>query len=363
MALPVPPSPTRVPLVHITDLYHPPQDPDDQFDLATALALPEFDVRAVILDTTEKFLHAAPVGWDLDRDPGVVTVAQAGWLLGRSIPTAMGPLAALRDPGDTAEDRPRREQAGIELLISALAASPAPAVVSIVGSARVLTAAFNRDPELLRAKVRAVVINAGTTVNRALEWNVQLDIAAFVGLFRSGLPVHWYPCATEKGAFDRRPERGTHWRALHEVLLHDLKPVWKGWFAYGLTGSARGDFLRAMATMGRGAVWENVQKASRSLWSTGSLVMAAGRGLARTPDGWRFRPVAEIEAAGWETWGWRLDPIEAEVSDGGQMEWRPAAGESHLQLFGRKPGVEYGTAMAEALNALLQTLPDDSASV
>ncbi len=356
MALSVPPSPTRIPLVHVTDLYHPPQDPDDQFDLATLLALPELDLRAVILDTTEKFLRPAPAGWDIARDPGVVPVAQAAWLLGRSIPVAMGPLAALGSPADTAEDRPLREQAGIDLLLQTLATAPAPVVISVVGSARVVTAAFNRDPELLRRKVRAVVINAGSTVQRALEWNVQLDPAAFVGLFSSGLPIHWYPCATEKGAFNQVSDRGTHWRAKHEVLLAELAPAWRGWFAYGLTGSARGDILGALATLGRGPVWENVQEAVRNLWSTASLVMAAGRELAQTPEGWRFRTRQEIHEQRWETWELRLDPIDATVSDEGQVEWRIVDEPSHLHLFARKGGIEYGAAMAEALNALLRTL-------
>ena len=45
---------SRIPLIHITDMYHPPQDPDDHFDLATIAALPEFDLQGVILDVTQK---------------------------------------------------------------------------------------------------------------------------------------------------------------------------------------------------------------------------------------------------------------------------------------------------------------------
>src|SRR5579872_7145237 len=40
----------KVPLIHCTDLFHPPGDPDDHVDLATVFALPPFDVRAIILD-------------------------------------------------------------------------------------------------------------------------------------------------------------------------------------------------------------------------------------------------------------------------------------------------------------------------
>ena len=40
----------RVPMVYATDLFHPHDDPDDHFDLATVLAMPELDVKAILLD-------------------------------------------------------------------------------------------------------------------------------------------------------------------------------------------------------------------------------------------------------------------------------------------------------------------------
>ena len=39
-----------VPIIYTTDLYHPHDDPDDHFDLATLFALPEFDIRAIVID-------------------------------------------------------------------------------------------------------------------------------------------------------------------------------------------------------------------------------------------------------------------------------------------------------------------------
>ena len=355
---PITPSP--IPVIHLTDLYHPPQDPDDQFDLATLLALPEIDLRAVILDTTQKFLVAAPAGWDVPRDPGFVIVAQAAYLAGRSIPTAIGPTAPLRGVNDDASDRPVREQAGVRLLLETLAVANRPVVVTIVGSARVLMAAFNRDPELVRERVAKVVINAGSTARRELEWNVALDPHAFVGLWRSGLAVHWYPCATERGAFDPEPARGTHWSATHAALLAGIPDVWRAWFAYGLSGSARGDVITALPELGRGAMWENLLAARRSLWSTISIVEVAGRGLARTAEGWRFVARAEMLAHGLHAWDTALDPVVAEVDNSGQVDWADSgvsAAESASRLFRRAPGAGFGDAMAEALNALLRGLP------
>ena len=45
----------RTPIIDVTDLYHPYQDVGDNFDLVAAYALPEIDLRAVILDAHESF--------------------------------------------------------------------------------------------------------------------------------------------------------------------------------------------------------------------------------------------------------------------------------------------------------------------
>ncbi len=133
-------TPGRIPLLHITDLYHPPQDPDDQLDLATVVALPEFDLKGVVLDVSQRFLDGAPAGFDIPRDPGFIPVMQLGYLTGRSFPVAVGPAQPLTHPSDDARDRPRQEQAGIDLILEVLHTSTQPVVISVVGSTRALTA-------------------------------------------------------------------------------------------------------------------------------------------------------------------------------------------------------------------------------
>lgn len=343
----------RVPLVHVTDLYHPPQDPDDQVDLATIASLPELELRGVVLDVTRRFLLPEPAGFDVARDPGFITVAQLGYLTGRAIPVAAGPLEPLRDAADDASDRPVREQAGVELLLHVLENSETPVVISIVGSARVVAAAWNRAPDLMRDKTRAVLLNAGMSGGRRLEWNVQLDPEAYAAIWRSDLPVDWYPCATENSPFDLTHERSPYWRATHRALFDEIPAALRGWFAYGLSGSARGDFIRALEDMGKGAVWEHILSATRHLWATPSLVMAAGRVLARQEEGWRFVPAGSDAA---DLWPWRLDPVRIGVDADGHVAWEPVS-VSDRRLFGRRPGAEFSEAMAEALNALLRDAP------
>lgn len=334
----------RVPLLHITDLYHPPQDPDDHVDLATIAALPEYDLRGVVLDATRKFLVPKPEGWDIARQPGFVPVAQMGKLLGREIPVGSGPIDPLRSLDDTAEDRPSEGQTGIELLLDVLSRAREPVTVSVVGSCRVLAAAINRDPTLLREKVRTILLNAGSTGGPKREWNVGLDPLAYEVLWRSSLPIDWYPCGTDRSAFDPADARGTYWKVSHSILFHDLQPGLRAWFADAFA-AAPGES-------------PNLLEGVRNMWSTISLVMGAGRELAKSSHGWRF--VRASDAAELETWPCRLDPIRASIGEDARVVWQLAETDSKRRLFGRRAGAEFGTAMAEALNASLREVPSVS---
>ncbi len=346
----------RIPLVQTTDLYHPPMDPDDYVDLATAYALPEFDIRAVILDTDDRMVTGRFTAGDPPREPGFVPVVQLNYLTGRAAPVAIGPIAPLRSPQDKALDRPRREQAGIELLLRTLRESPEPVVVTVLGSSRIVTAAFNREPNLLRQKVRHIVVNAGTAAGPANEYNVTIDLHAYVGLFRSGLPIDWYPCVGDNPNFDApggSTEHNAFWKAPQRELFRDIPAPLLGWFVHGMTGNLRGDLLRALSEESRGAAAAAVRADTRYLWSTASLVLAAGRKLARTPAGWRFVPASdpstEIETLA-------LDPVTVTITDAGVTSWRPAVS-SPIRLFRRTPGARHTAAMTEALNFLLRSMP------
>ena len=352
--------PGSIPLVQTTDLYHPPMDPDDHVDLATALAIAEFDLRAVIFDADARMVEGTWSPGDPPREPGFVPVAQISYLTGRAIPAAIGPLAPLRSPSDTALDRPRREQAGIELLLRVLRESPEPVAITVLGSARIVAAAWNREPALMERKVRSVVLNAGTAAGPANEYNVRIDPHAYVGLMRSRLPVDWYPCASADGTF-RSPgeasgEHNTFWRAPHAELFRGVPDALTAWFVHAFTGNGRGDLLRALREENRGSGVAILRSGERNLWCTASYALAAGRKLIETKDGWRFVPAARAPAgASEETLA--LDPVTIRVNDDGVTEWTPGPAASRQRLFRRTPGPRHTAAMTAALNALLRSLP------
>ena len=83
-----------VPLLHVTDLFHPHGDPDDHFDLAVAYALARrgsFDLRGVVIDYPPEFRAG---------DPAVAAVAQMNRLTGLAVPVAIGTSLKLKSRQD-----------------------------------------------------------------------------------------------------------------------------------------------------------------------------------------------------------------------------------------------------------------------
>ena len=179
------PPASRIPLLYCSDLFHPHDDPDDHFDLATLYAIPEFDVRGIVLDQG---------ALQVSR-PGSIPVTQLNALTGRHIPAAIGLASKLASPTDPGLDQPDQFQGGVRLILDTLRAATQRVDIIAVGSMRDLTAAFNREPELFRQRAGRLLLFIGEASDPDFrEHNVSLDPHAFVGLMRSGLDLYWVPC-------------------------------------------------------------------------------------------------------------------------------------------------------------------------
>ncbi|MEN6372229.1 MAG: hypothetical protein ABFD64_09485 [Armatimonadota bacterium] len=293
------------------------------------------------------------VGWEgiYPVEPAFIPVVQLNYLTGRAVPVAAGPLKHLESPDDAALDHPLHDQAGIELILRVLRESSEPVYVSVVGSARPLAAAYNRDPDMVRKKVRAILLNAGST-GSFFEWNVEIDPMAYICLFKSGMTIYWYPCATENGPFDS-DNHNTFWRTSHRTIFKDLPLPMRAWFTHSYSGNMRGDIIRALHEQGNWSPWDNIFSApARNLWSTASLITAANRALVKTGEGWRFVSKSEATTdAARQRLG--LKPVNVTIDEGAITSWTPSEGGSNVMLYGRDHGPEHTEAMAEALNALL----------
>lgn len=368
----------RIPIIDVTDLYQPYQDPGDNFDLIAAYALPELDLRAVILDATEPFRKPVaddPVLWhdpNGPRDPGIISVLQLNYIFDRNIPFAVGPFTRMKSLDDEMRDVPHFQQQGIELLLKTLVESREKVEILSFGSLRVVAAAYNRSPTLFRDRVRRIHVSAGSSTENyefgssadhnkipGGEWNVGLDPLAFIRLMNSGLPIAWYPCATKDGAF----EYGTHntyWKLQNLQFIEDMAPKLKNYMDFFFSRSARSDFLRAMDVGTTNNLESGRYREPQHVWETAVWLNVANLQLVQRADG-RYKIVPtksvlredkvlpnELLSASWNA---RSD---------GRVRFQLVPGVSHLRIYARPDPAANEQALREALPELYKSfrVPD-----
>jgi hypothetical protein len=351
----------RIPVIDITDLYHPPQDPGDNFDLLTAYALPEIDLKAVILDVTEDYLHKGPEGQHPlfrddsgTRDPGVIPVQQLNWLFDRNVPFGIGPFKRLKAPDDKALEAPRFQQSGIELLLEILQDSTDRVEILSFGSTRILAAAYNRDPGLLRKKASRIHIAAGASSPDYLEWNVMLDPQAMVCLLRSDLPLAIYPCATSQGPVDCG-KNNTFWLLENLEFIRHMDPPLQRYLVYAFERSMRSDFLRVLEEELPADTLNRICQRRHNVWETALWAQVARRKLVRKEEGgWQFVPENEVgphDRVNEE----RLLPCIVEVHEDGRFAFEKTTGPANFLIYERTDPQENEQALREALPSLYRS--------
>jgi hypothetical protein len=336
----------KVPLIYCTDLFHPHDDPDDHFDLATVFAIPEFDIRCVILDQGEKQL----------KRPGSVPVAQMNHITGRHVPAVFGLGAKLRDPGDTGLNQPAEFQQGVATILSVLRTSTPPVMIITVGSVRDVVAAFNREPALFRAKVGKLMVFIGEASNADFrEWNVQLDPQAYVGLMRSGLPIYWVPCFD--GGLWKNNGHASFWQAKHADLLHEAPPQLLQYFIYALekeTAEPLGFLSKPVDAVPR----QRLMAGTRNLWCTAIFGSLAERDLVR--DGGHYiskpRPPGQSGDRTLQNDLFKFEEVELRVTDDGVVKYGASPDAHKVMRFTVLDRANYARGMTEATAGLLASL-------
>ena len=349
-----------MPVIDVTDLYHPHQDVGDNFDLLAAYALPEVELKAVILDVTEDYrqasaLHQNPAFRDPTgpRDPGFIPVTQLNYLFGRDVPCAAGPFRRMKSPDDTMTDVPPFQQFGVELILRTLRQSDTPVEIVSFGSARPIAVAYNRQPDLFRSKVGRVHLSAGASSPAFLEWNVMLDPCAIVCLLRSDLPIAIYPCATGEGPFAYGPNN-SFWKLENLRFVETMDPKLKNYLAFAFGRSTRMDYLRFLDEPAHEEILKGVYDRPHNVWETAVWSVVSNRRIVRRGDGsCRLVPRDEVRPSD-RVLRNDLRPCRVDVRDTGlfRFEWTDAP--TRRVLYDRGDPFENQRALREALPALYQ---------
>ena len=335
-----------VPVIYCTDLFHPHDDPDDHFDLATLYAMPELDIKGVVLDQGRK---------QLER-PGRIPVSQMNKITGRNVPEAIGLADPLKSPDDQALDQPAQFQGAVELIIQTLRASARPVCIAALGSVRDVVCAFNREPGLFRTNVAMVLAFIGEASDgKFLEYNVGLDPQAFVGLMRSGLPVYWVPCF-DGGLWQNRGH-ASFWRASQRALLEGATPEVIQYFIYALEKES----AEPLAFLSRPVEPERQARlfaGTRNLWCSAVLGVMSGREVVFDGSKWTsVLPQSNRAAAvAGQKPLFEFPEVEILVSDAGTVSCGKGPGSHKVRRFEVRDSAQYEQGMVEATTALLSSL-------
>ena len=254
----------KVPIVYSTDLFQPAVDVDDHYDLATLFAMSEFDIRGVIFDMGDekgRFKLGAPAKGRV----GLPNLEQMMHITGRRVPYALGLCNMLTSRTDKALEQPAEFQGGVELLLKVLRESPQPVVLFSVGSCRDVAAAFNREPELLRKKVKAYYPNIGNGPGVVKpDYNTSLDPHSYARIFEMGVPLYWCPCYGQDNY-------QTFWSGNDRTLISRCTPGVQNYFVYVFSGSRRDPI--GFLTSGP----HKLPGGRRRMWCTAPFLHAGGR--------------------------------------------------------------------------------------
>lgn len=255
------PAPEQIPLIYSTDLYHPHDDPDDHFDLAALFAMPEFDIRALIIDM-------GPRG---QGRPALAAVQQLCHITGRDVPVVTGLDGILTSPTDDARGQDDASQGAVRLILETLETSDRPVTLFTTGSLRDAAAAYNRRPALFEEKAHRLYINIGHS-GGGEEFNVKLDPHAYTRILRSGLPVYWIPCF---GA----DEFQSYWKFKQRDVLEPAQRPVQNFFIYMLEkmDPRKNDPLVYLSAKPESSHYSRCMEQDRNMWCTGAFLHAAGR--------------------------------------------------------------------------------------
>jgi hypothetical protein len=192
---------SKTSVLWISDLYDPADDPDDHYDFAVGFS-------------------------DSKMRPGVFVIDDA------SLKNSLGSNAPAIDDLAKITGLPKplvlsmRQTRALDRWI---AAQPDNSIdIVSVGSLTAISNLLDRNGDLLKRKVRQVLVIAGNgSVSDIPEHNVRLNPQAFVKVMTSNLPIRWVPC------FDGQaynPGTSSYTISSDDVLTEGLSPQILSWF-------------------------------------------------------------------------------------------------------------------------------------
>ena len=336
------------PMLHQTDLFRPPIDPDDHWDLACVYALAaggDVDLRGILLDY--------PPDRFPGRSPDVCGIAQLSYLTGTAVHLAVGSSVPF-SPAGGRQALTRADRAGADFVLEFLRQAESPAIINIVGSCRDVALAALLDPDLFASNCAGIYLNAGNgcqdpALIQRREYNVTLNPEAYAAIFRVPCAVYWMPCYEANAGEEVVREFATWYRFRQDEILPSLSSRLRGYFTYSLEGRVDTRYLRYTLEPDSDSLSPYTIMNHRHMWCTAGFFHAAGYAVTR---GGEIVPLAE---AG-ERSVYEFCPVEVSCDENGDTRWRLDEGSRDRYIFRVRDTDAYPSAMTAAMRTLLARL-------
>lgn len=221
------------------------------------------------------------------------------------------------------------------------------------GSVRDLCAAWNREPDLLKHRIKRLYLNIGNAAAGGSEYNVDLDPNAYVGVLRSGLPIYLCVCMPMQRQ-NADAVYSTWWRFRQAEVLETAPPPLQRFFIYALQRCAPEELDPLKALELDMPAWHRlVWEMDRNMWCTASFFHAAGRKVYRVGETWRALSQPPPNATPEEVFTFVSARVEVDPS--GKTKLVPGAADSNLQLFKVLSPEFYAPAFRDCLRELLKS--------
>jgi hypothetical protein len=336
---------TGVPLIHVTDLYHPHLDPDDHWDLACVYALArrgDVDLEAIVID----YPPAEPKG----LNPDIIAVAQMNRITGLSVPVAVGSPHPMKSRNDRQPYAAESDLQGVRTILNTLRTSERPVLISVTGSSRDVAVAGRTDPNLLARQCAGIYLNAGTGLpdrnpSGKLEYNVTLDRTAYAAIFDLPCPIYWLPCfeGTESGGGPVVREYASHYVFRQDEILPHLSRPLRNYFACMFSRRTTSDWLDNLMGTPDTALLAEQGSRDRHMWCTAGLFHLAGYGVSS--DG----QIRQRDDAGVCV----FEPVAVACGDDGVPRWRRDPDSKNRFILHVRDLAGYQSAMTKAMSTLL----------
>ncbi|MGI6199956.1 MAG: hypothetical protein ACOYJA_04245 [Christensenellales bacterium] len=326
-------------VIHLTDLYHPHNDPDDHWDLAVQYALAQ-----------RGDIHLAGIVCDAKRepfgDPAVGSIAQLNHITGRFVPVAVGSPEAIRSAADLQRAASGPLPASVKMILETLRTHEQVAL-HVCGSCRDVATAAQVDPDLFRRRCCGVYLNAGSSKpGTELEWNVRLEPYCYARIFQIPCRVYWLPCFYESPIFTEH-RLGSFFSMPQREVLPALPEAIQKYFLYMFTKERATGWLEYLERPLDREALDRFAQDDRALYCTPGFFHGAGRGV--TAEG-EETAVDDAQSV------FTFQPVGVQVSDDGVLQRLQWGARSNVAMLVKRDEARFSQGMRAAIRRLLSRL-------